>query len=201
MDSAKDKRLTTKDLEFLRKHTNYDEDTIQRMYGEFKNNCPKRRLSPKNFASVYNLFFPDNEMQRNFGNYQTGNVDQFCDYVFKAFDTDKNGYIDVKEFFMACSFTAGATAEEKLKMAFSMYDVDGNGFIDQNEMAKIIHAVAILKDPECTLTDVSVLEGKAKVLIESLDLSRDGRLSEEEFVTMCLQNDKVAKLFAPHLIH
>ena len=39
-------------------------------------------------------------------------------HIFRTFDTDKNGYIDFKEFLLAIDITSAGTAEEKLKWAF-----------------------------------------------------------------------------------
>ena len=55
---------------------------------------------------MYKLFFP------------SGNAEQFCDHVFRTFDTDKNGFIDFKEFLLAIDVTSAGTPEEKLKWAF-----------------------------------------------------------------------------------
>ncbi len=40
------------------------------------------------FSQIYSKCFP------------TGNANEFCDHVFRTFDTDKNGYIDFKEFLL-----------------------------------------------------------------------------------------------------
>merc|ERR1711981_1128245 len=78
---------------------------------------------------MYKMFFP------------SGNAEQFCADFFRIFDTDKNGYIDFKEFLLAIDLISAGTAEEKLKWAFRMYDVDGNGVIDQDKMTKIVQAI------------------------------------------------------------
>merc|ERR1712080_216057 len=71
----------------------------------------------------------------------TANVEQFCEHIFRTFDTDKNGYIDFKEFMKAINITASGTPEEKLKWTFHMYDVDGSGVVDLQEMTKIVEAI------------------------------------------------------------
>ena len=38
--------LTQEDLDFLRAHTRYDENTIKEWYKGFKQDCPNGRLTP-----------------------------------------------------------------------------------------------------------------------------------------------------------
>ena len=98
--------LSQEDLEFLKTHTRYDENTIKEWYKGFKQDCPNGRLTPPKFVDMYKLFFP------------SGNAEQFCDHVFRTFDTDKNGFIDFREFLLAIDVTSAGTPEEKLKWAF-----------------------------------------------------------------------------------
>merc|ERR1712107_679170 len=74
------------------------------------------------FVKIYSQCFP------------SGNARDFCDHIFRTFDTDRNGFIDFKEFLLAISVTSGGTPEEKLNWAFSMYDADSNGWIDLAEI-------------------------------------------------------------------
>ena len=98
--------LSQEDLDFLKSHTRYDENTIKEWYKGFKQDCPNGRLTPPKFVDMYKLFFP------------SGNAEQFCDHVFRTFDTDKNGFIDFREFLLAIDVTSAGTPEEKLKWAF-----------------------------------------------------------------------------------
>ena len=63
--------LSQEDLEFLKAHTRYDENTIKEWYKGFKQDCPNGRLTPVKFVDMYKMFFP------------SGNAEQFCDHVFR----------------------------------------------------------------------------------------------------------------------
>ena len=63
-------------------------------------------FSPKNFCQIYSKCFP------------SGNTREFCDHVFRTFDSDKNGFIDFKEFLLSIDVTSAGTPTEKLEWAF-----------------------------------------------------------------------------------
>ena len=46
------------------------------------------------------------------------NAKKFCEHVFRTFDSDKNGFIDFKEFLLAVDVTSGTSPEKKLSWAF-----------------------------------------------------------------------------------
>ena len=64
-------------------NTNYSLETIMAWYRGFKEDCPDGRLTPKAFMHVYGSSF------------LSANTKEFCDYVFRNFDKDRNGYIDL----------------------------------------------------------------------------------------------------------
>ena len=69
--------LSQEDLEFLKSHTRYDENTIKEWYKGFKQDCPDGHLTKDNFMKIYSKCFPG------------GCVSEFCDHVFRTFDSDK----------------------------------------------------------------------------------------------------------------
>ena len=99
-------RLSKQDVEFLKLNTRYDEDTIQEWYKGFMADCPEGKLNPTAFMKIYSKCFP------------AGNAKEFCDHVFRTFDSDKNGFIDFKEFLLAIDVTSSGSPEEKLNWAF-----------------------------------------------------------------------------------
>ena len=92
--------LSKQDLNFLWENIRYDEDTIQEWYSGFMNDCQEGKLSKNAFSKIYSKCFP------------TGNAEEFCEHVFRTFDSDRNGFIDFNEFMLSIS------PEEKLNWAF-----------------------------------------------------------------------------------
>merc|ERR1712123_469376 len=183
---SKSKNLSKADLAWLTTHTRYNEGTILEWFKGFKQDCPDGRLTAESFMKIYSKCFP------------AGNVTEFCDHVFRTFDTDKNGFIDFKEFLLAIDVTSAGTPEEKLKWAFRMYDVDGNGVIDQDEMTKIVQAIYdMLGAGAVKPTDTA--EERAKNIFNRMDENNDGSLTEEEFLKGCLQDDELSKMLAPNV--
>lgn len=60
---------------------------------------------------------------------KNGDASKFIDHVFRAFDEDRNGYIDITEYIMG-SYLASekSTLDEKLSFAFKLYDIGNNCF-------------------------------------------------------------------------
>jgi Ca2+-binding EF-hand superfamily protein len=98
--------LSKNDMDFLKKSTIYDEDTINQLYHDFKSGCPNGKMKPKTFIRIYSKCFPD------------GNAQKFSDRAFRTFDMDNNGHLDFKEFLLALDFVSSEEPEEKLKWAF-----------------------------------------------------------------------------------
>ena len=99
-------RLSKADMDFLVMNTRYDENTILDLYKGFMSDCPQGKLNTVAFMKIYSKCFP------------AGNASEFCDHVFRTFDSDKNGSIDFKEFLLAIDVTSSGSPEEKLNWAF-----------------------------------------------------------------------------------
>ncbi|XP_023328104.1 neuronal calcium sensor 2 isoform X4 [Eurytemora carolleeae] len=180
-------RLSKHDIEFLKVNTRYDENTINEWYKGFMADCPDGKLTPISFMQIYSKCFP------------TGNANEFCDHVFRTFDSDKNGFIDFKEFLLAIDVTSSGSPEEKLNWAFSMYDVDGNGWIDLPEMTKIVKSIYNMMGPQQRAMDtLESPESRAEGIFRRMDINSDGRVTRQEFVRCCLDDQKLIELLTPH---
>ena len=175
--------VSQEDLNFLKTHTNFDKNTINEWFKNFKKECPDGQLSPPNFTKLYKKCFPH------------CNAEKICEHVFRSFDTDNNNFIDFREFMLAIYITSAGTAEEKLKWTFRIYDVDGNGVINQGEMINIVQAIDdMLGVDKVRLTDA--VEVRARNIFNRMDENKDGNLTEEEFLKGCLQDKELSKILA-----
>merc|ERR1712032_936699 len=99
--------------------------------------------------------------------------------MFRVFDMDGSGSIELKEFIVVLSRYTSAAKTEKLKFAFMMFDEDGSGFIERNELIDMLGASFVVEgySPE-------ELEEKADSVFDFLNLSRDGAISYEDFLKL-----------------
>merc|ERR1712173_289152 len=187
-NKASKDRLSKEEMDFLKTNTHYDEDTINEWYKGFKQDCPDGHLDSLSFMKIYSKCFP------------TGNASEFCEHVFRTFDSDKNGYIDFREFLLAIDVTSAGSPEEKLNWAFSMYDVDGNGWIDLVEMTRIVRSIYKMMGPNQALVDqFETPEKRAEDIFRKMDVNSDGRVTRQEFVRSCLNDSKLAELLSPRM--
>lgn len=186
MGSSKSKlNLPEEDLEFLRKHTNFDEKEIKRWYKDFQKDCPNGQLSSTQFVGNYKKLFPEGT-----------NADEFCSHIFRTFDKDNDGTVDFKEFLLAINVTSTGSAEEKLKWAFKMYDIDGDGAIEEPEMINIVQACyQVMQTGPIELSESP--EERARTIFKRMDANSDGHVTEAEFVAGCLHDEELSKMLNP----
>ena len=178
--------LESEDLEVLKYHTRYDDNTIKEMHQRFTEDCPNGRLTPEKFIDLCKTF------------YWIGYAEQYCNHFFRTFDTDQNGFIDFKEFLLAVYVTSDGTAKEKLESAFRMYDLDGNGVIDLDEMTKVVQAIYGMMG-EGSADPAYWAQVRTASIFSRIDANGDGYLTEEEFIQGCLQDDELSKLLVPNV--
>jgi len=172
-------KLTKEDVDYLKKHTNFNEEAIKEWYNGFRKDCPSGQLNREKFIAMYSQVFP------------SGKADDFSQHVFRTFDTDHSGYIDFREFLLALHVTSNGSPKDKLSWAFRMYDVDGNGSIDLKEMERVINGVYQMLGHNN--------QSQAAQVFSRMDLDSDGRVTEEEFMNACLADSELMCLIAPSI--
>ena len=86
-----------------------DLPTLAHRHKKFLKDFPDGRLNRKEFADFHKRFFP------------SGDPSEFAEYFFDAFDSDRNGEINFREFICAFSLTSRGNPDVKLKCAYPSF--------------------------------------------------------------------------------
>ena len=177
-------RLTRQDMAFLKQHTKCDDKSIKDLFKDFKKNSPKGQMTKQQFLNMYKKFFPEKK-----------DSGEFCNHVFRTFDTDNNGFICFREFLLAINILSTGTPQEKLRMAFNMYDLDGDGVIAKFELTIIVQSIFnMLGTNAGSKNEVDSASKRAKNIFAQLDENGDHKITKAEFISGCLKDEDLAKL-------
>ena len=96
-----------------------------------------------------------------------------------------------------------------------MYDVDGNGWIDLGEMTRLVGSIYKMLGQHQLVQQVSnqaificypsiyvfptqeTASERARSIFEKMDIDSDGRVTREEFMRSCLEDDNMMNLLTP----
>ncbi|CAF1052275.1 unnamed protein product [Brachionus calyciflorus] len=176
--------LNEKDLKFFSAQTHKSIDEIKDIFNRFMTNNSDGKLSKSEFSTLYISFRKESPEL----------LEQITDYVFKAFDTNKNGSIDFYEFIIGYSITSASNLAAKLNYIFDLYDLNDNGVIEREDLISVFSHVQNLTDPEEKIDDVALF---AEVIWNDMDKNHDGKVVKSEFTRALLQNDLLVKILSP----
>ncbi|KAI9348125.1 calcium-binding protein NCS-1 [Obelidium mucronatum] len=164
-------KLAPAEAALLEKATRFDKRELQDWYKGFMKECPTGSLSKTAFKDMYKQFFP------------FGDSNAYADRVFHMFDSDKDGFINFREFVNAISISSKGTENEKLEWAFTLYDVNGDGVVTREEMLQVVSAIfAMVGNSVKHASDEDTPEKKVEKLFGMLDVDGDGQLSLPDFI-------------------
>lgn len=97
--------------------------------------------------------------------------------VFDAFDTNKDGEIDLRELIQGLATILNRTTMEKLEFAFKVYDTNHDGTISRDEMYNMIAASRGLSVDDYDAEVNSALDE----VMKAMDKNHDGAITFKEF--------------------
>ncbi|XP_067105079.1 guanylyl cyclase-activating protein 2-like [Osmerus mordax] len=144
---------------------------LQDMYKKFVTECP---------SGV--LFL--HEFKRFFGVDPTGEVSEYAESMFRAFDKNGDNTIDFLEFVAALNLVFRGDLEHKLRWSFKVYDKDGNGYVDRKELRSIIDSIYRIKKTSMRNQGEQQLsvEEVCERILRTVDVDGDGHITLEEFI-------------------
>ncbi|KAJ8599335.1 hypothetical protein CTAYLR_005323 [Chrysophaeum taylorii] len=101
--------------------------------------------------------------------------------LFKAFDTDHDGGIDLAELAAGLSVWCRGSRHEKIRAAFRLFDANGDGRIDEGEMSRYFASVFRVALPDKQTSPEALGKATARHVFATADTNDDGVLSFDEF--------------------
>eukprot|EP00164_Ancoracysta_twista_P000121 GFYU01000177.1.p1 GENE.GFYU01000177.1~~GFYU01000177.1.p1 ORF type:complete len:229 (-),score=50.94 GFYU01000177.1:227-817(-) len=130
--------------------------------------------------------------------------------LFKTFDVKRTGVIDWEEFVCGMALCTRGNRDDKIRFIFNIYDLAGDGAVSQEEMAKLLQStvlsafrildVAVDDDNERFADEdeamlLETVNGMVKDAFQTCDLTRNGKLSFDEFSKWANQNPEIIHMF------
>jgi len=145
----------------------------------------KKRLKPEFIKQVYQRFVELDEDERGFVSFE-----DFCFILrraeseemrraFDAFDIERVGELDLRQFVVGLSMYTGASAEDKLRFAFMMFDEEQNEEVGPSDLANLFKAMAPHLSENARHTHL-------QRLYSSMDLHPNTTIQLEEFLAYAL---------------
>ena len=181
---AKKPVLTSKDIKFFVSNTGFSEEQVTTIFNEFSQNNPDGTLDKNEFVKMYTLLRPE----------AVDRLDEICAQIFRAFDSDNNGFVTFNEFLIGYALTSRGDMRTKLQYAFELYDCDNNGYLNKGEVAQVISAMLDLygADKQCHVPSQIAHE-----CVENLDGNNDDQLNKEEFIQGLMGHYELRSLMSP----
>jgi Ca2+-binding EF-hand superfamily protein len=91
---------------------------------------------------------------------------------------------------------------EKLKCAFEIYDLKGDGKIDKREMKKTLNSIYDMlgEDNRRYRRNSKFAEKKVELIFQKYDTDKDNKLSLDEFINGCLNDEYLNQLLKSNFI-
>jgi Ca2+-binding EF-hand superfamily protein len=152
------------DFQYLCAKTGLLEQEIKSIFGSFKAiSGSEGKLNRADFSKLYSSLRHE----------PFENIEKISEFVFKAFDLDKNGSISFDEFLIGYKLTSRSDLKQRLEFTFGLYDINGNGYLDKDE-------ISILIDSMLSLLGLSQQQQThlAQECLVILDSNGDGKISK-----------------------
>jgi len=191
-----------KNLQSLICSTQLTKEELKHFYRAFKQECPNGTAEPKHFRFILNKYFP------------LGDCSSYATCLFNAFDPQRKGYLTFEEMVLAISSLSRGSLTDKLRWIFHLYDADADGFISRQELKNVIIAtnrlggnsyLSLKKQQQqqqqqqqhryhhhqqhaSNAVFDQMMNQQTDKVFQKLDLNRDGLVTMETFLQVCLQD-------------
>merc|ERR1712228_191309 len=163
-----------------------EKEEVKKAFDNFVAEHPDGRMKPMAFREMISHVLPKKDASK------------MEKHVFRAYDTNNDGYIDFVEFMVIFYIMADGSPEEVLGKIFRVFDVNSDGSITNKEMKRLVkdmYGLLKTEDPNIAAKDMI-----AKSAFAEMDKNEDGKVSLEEFTTACTGQEEFTRMLAIKVI-
>eukprot|EP00002_Diphylleia_rotans_P003203 TRINITY_DN12178_c0_g1_i1.p1 TRINITY_DN12178_c0_g1~~TRINITY_DN12178_c0_g1_i1.p1 ORF type:complete len:175 (+),score=58.75 TRINITY_DN12178_c0_g1_i1:114-638(+) len=160
--------MSDEEIRHVQEKTHFDFVEAKEMYKRFQQQVPNGLIKKGEFTKLMDSINIKDKM--------------VIEMLFRAFDENKDGSINFREFLVSMSIMTRGTFDQKLDFSFGMFDLDGNGFISKEELGRIAETFFKMIRGKIALRDGSEFPtSKAFVdkFFDEFDANHDGKISKE----------------------
>ena len=162
-------------MNYIIQNTDLEKEKLESQYQNFLNIHSNGQMSKR----AFNLM-----MKESYPGLKTKKLNR---HVFRMYDTNGDGFVDFKELILALNVLNNGTPEQNLKQIFRVLDINNDGKIHVMELVEVLRDILDL--------------AKQKYPDNSEDLDTlTIEISEDEFVTACLERKKFSTIVTLHVI-
>ena len=149
-------------------------------FREFIKEHPEGRMTRKDFRELLSSSLNKSDLNK---------IEK---HAFRIYDLNDDGYIDFTEFMVVFFVLSYGDYKDVLRKMFRLFDINSDGSISKKEMKLLVKAIyGILK---ANNPGLSKSDNVAMAAFNEMDKNRDGKVTEDEFVGACLDNEEFSKL-------
>merc|ERR1719175_511847 len=168
-------KLGDEDLEFIMLHTGLEKEAVELHFKQFQ------RSHPGGVRAM---------LQESLPGADTAGL---ANHIWRIYDTNLDGEVDFREFMLALCVMRTGSAEENLKQIFRAFDINSDGKVERSELGSVAEELSKLGSGE-------VKDELVQRAFNEMDADMDGGISQEEFVSACLQQRVAATSLALKVI-
>jgi Ca2+-binding EF-hand superfamily protein len=183
--TKKDTSIKSADYKLFREELGLSRSQIDFWIREFHTNNLDGKLSRNEFVQLYSRLRSEPEEK----------IRLISEFVFNAFDIDRNGSIELKEFLQGYAWTSHGSVEQRLKYLFKLYDVNNEGVISRESLKVILENM--LKYYDNLMNSEEKIDNFVGKIMKDVDSNGDGLITKDEFMQSLGENYETRMVMSP----
>ena len=118
-----------------------------------------------------------------------------AEHIFRMYDFNQDGFVTFIEFMVVYHIMLNGNAKENLGKIFLIFDVNNDGVITMQEMSILVRHISLMIEDE-----VKQSSDVAKKAFKEMDKDANGEVTQEEFVSAVLDQEKISKFLTLKVI-